>query len=536
MKVLLIEDNKADYVLIKNMIEEYKNEKIDLHWVSRLKSGIERAENEEFDIVLLDLGLPDSNGLETFETLYKKFNSLPIIILSGLEDEYIAIIAVRNGAQDYLAKNNLNPQILNRAMKYAIERKQTEDAIRESEEKFKVIFNESLDVIIIIDSYSGLIYNINPAAYSILGYKKKMLVGRHYSKILPEEKFFNDENFLSKVSINGAVFESLNFLKADGSKIPMDLSATIIPWGKNKAILVSLRDASERINVEKAISNLNRELEKRVVDRTNQLESTMEALKSEINFRSRAEDKLKEAKNEITKAWLREKELNELKTRFITMVSHEYRTPLSVISSSAEFLELYDKNENPDKFKKHLKKILNSVESMTSLLENVMIVEQINSAGFSPNLEFTHFENYLNAICSSFAIANFNSHTVKIEISYQEVDEIKIEKQLMKYVIFNLLDNAFKFSEIGSTITIDISIYKNELQMSVSDSGIGIKEEEISFVFEPFHKSSDLSNASGFGIGLHIVKTCLKVLRGDVYIDSKVGKGTSVQIRIPLNE
>lgn len=532
MKILMIEDNKGDFFLIKNMIEEYGNDIANIHNSHKLSSAFSILEKEKYDLIILDLGLPDSTGIDTFNKVHAKFPDIPIIVLSGREDEMLATLAVRKGAQDYLDKNSLNPQVINRSIRYAIERKQAEDALRQSEDKFKVIFSESLDVIIIIDSYTGLIYNTNPACYQYLGYRIKDLIGKHYSALFPKNNIFNRTDLLSKVIINGSVFESQDFLRRDKTIIPMDVSATLIPWGKTKAILLSLRDATERKHIESTLSSLNRDLEQRVLERTAQLEATMYELKSEISFRKIAEEQLLNAKNEITKAWEREKELNELKSRFVSMVSHEYRTPLSVISSSAEFLESFQKDSDATKFSKHIRKIIQAVQTMTNLLENVLTIEKINSKNLPLKLEAVEIVGFVHELIEVCSFTDGFRHNIVLKSNAEKIYFVS-DSNLLHLILNNLITNAQKYSSQDSTITIGIELSNSILSISVSDNGIGIKSEELAHIFEPFHRGENTDNIHGFGVGLNIVKNCIDSLNGKITASSIPSEGTTFLISLP---
>lgn len=535
MKALLIEDNRADYVLLKLMLEENFGNDIEIHNAQKLSRGIALMQQDDYDIILLDLGLPDSSGFDSFFKIHEINPKVPIIILSGLDDEDTAVRAVRSGAQDYLSKNQLNSQLLTRAVRYAIERKQTEEALKESEEKFKIIFNEALDVIMIIDSYSGLVLNINPAAFVVLGYKQRDLIGKHYSILFPNEQYFNRYDLLSKVVINGAVIESQDFIRSDSSMCPMDMTASIIPWGKTKAILVSLRDASERKAVEIEIKRLYKDLEKRVSERTAQLEAAMSELKNEITIRRFAEEKLIKAKNEITKAYQREKELNELKTRFITMVSHEYRTPLSVISSSAEFLELYDKTSNPEKHSKHINRILDSVESMTQLLEDVLTVGKIESGDYKAIYDKIDINQLLESVLETVKDELAKPINIDIEFEPEKITFIT-DMELLRHVLIGIVSNAVKYSNENQKVKISIVNTGKFLQFKVLDEGIGIPENDLPYIFEPFFRGSNIGNTSGFGIGLQIAKGCSEILGIKLGIEKNEPQGTIVNILLPEPE
>ena len=171
-KVLLVEDNPGDARLIREMLAEEKTTRFDLKCVDRLSSGLEHLEKGNIDAILLDLGLPDSQGLDTFTKLYDRAQGLPIIMMTGLDDEELAVKAVGMGAQDYLVKGQLDNRLLVRTIRYSIERKRMEETIKNSELKFKHIYDSSLDALY-TSSIDGKILDINSAGVSMLGYESQ---------------------------------------------------------------------------------------------------------------------------------------------------------------------------------------------------------------------------------------------------------------------------------------------------------------------------------------------------------------------------
>ncbi len=173
IKVLLIEDNPGDVRLIRKMMGEAANVNIEIECVDRLDAGLRRLVKGDIDVVLLDLGLPDSQGFDTFRKLHSQAREVPLIVLTGLDDEELGLRAVQKGAQDYLIKGKTESNLLIRAVRYAIERKQTEVTIKESEEKFKTLAEQSPNMIFI--NKKGRIVYANKRCEEIMGYKRKEL-------------------------------------------------------------------------------------------------------------------------------------------------------------------------------------------------------------------------------------------------------------------------------------------------------------------------------------------------------------------------
>ncbi len=170
MHVLLIEDNEDDAYLIGETLTERTATDVELEWVDRLGSGLTRLAEDKIDLVLLDLSLPDSHGLETLDKVQRQTPDVPVIVLTHLDDEAMAVQAVRRGAQDYLVKGRSDGDGLARAIQYAIERKGSEKAVRDSEARLRAIIDTALDALIGMNA-KGMITEWNPRAEVIFGWR-----------------------------------------------------------------------------------------------------------------------------------------------------------------------------------------------------------------------------------------------------------------------------------------------------------------------------------------------------------------------------
>ncbi|MDW7733241.1 MAG: PAS domain S-box protein [Methanolobus sp.] len=202
IKVLLIEDNPAHARLINEMLAEEKKISFDLQWKNDLSNGLKRLAEGSIDLVLLDLNLPDSKGLNTFDKTQTEAPQIPVVVLTSLGDETLAITAVRNGAQDYLIKGQVNSSLLARAIRYAIERKQAEEKIKEAEMRYRTLFDQSPDGVLIIDPLTGIAVEFNEAAHSMLGYTreefKQLRIFDYEAKETFDEMKYHVETVLSE--------------------------------------------------------------------------------------------------------------------------------------------------------------------------------------------------------------------------------------------------------------------------------------------------------------------------------------------------
>ncbi len=190
IKALLIEDNPGDARLIKELLSE-AGTVFDLSHAGRLDEGLMLLAVKPFDVLLLDLNLPDSNGLETVRKVRSHASATPIVILTGIDDESTGVSAIHEGAQDYLVKGQIDAKLIARAVRYAIERKKTEDALRESEDKFYSISALANEAIIVMDN-DGNISFWNKAAERLFGYQVQECLGREAHRIFLPERFYED--------------------------------------------------------------------------------------------------------------------------------------------------------------------------------------------------------------------------------------------------------------------------------------------------------------------------------------------------------
>lgn len=241
----------------------------------------------------------------------------------------------------------------------------------------------------------------------------------------------------------------------------------------------------------------------------------------------------KEAEIALQRMLQKEGELSRLKTQFISTVSHEFRTPLSAISSNAELLEMYDDKWSAEKKSTAFTRIQEAVSQLITLLNNLSLVarDQTGKFGLNP-VEFD-----LEAFCKK--IINDNVAAVNrpgdINLSYLlPRKQVVMDKEVVRYIVTNLVSNAIKFSPQGSGIKVTVAeAGRRQVEIKVDDEGVGIPEKDIGSIYEPFHRGANAVDYPGTGLGLSIVKRCVETHKGSILITSTPGKGTHVQVRLP---
>jgi signal transduction histidine kinase len=225
------------------------------------------------------------------------------------------------------------------------------------------------------------------------------------------------------------------------------------------------------------------------------------------------------------------KHLNDLKSRFVTMASHEFRTPLSAILSSVALIDKYKKEEEDEKRKKHVDRIKSSVTNMTLILNDFLSAERLEEGKiFANKVEFSLTELIEEIIAD---IKNLTKKEQQVTYHHSGFLLVKSDKQMVRNILLNLLSNAIKFSSDDGKISIASSVSSNEFIIEVKDNGIGIAEDDQSYLFERFFRAKNAINIQGTGLGLNIIVKYLEALEGKIHFKSKLNVGTTFVACIP---
>lgn len=268
----------------------------------------------------------------------------------------------------------------------------------------------------------------------------------------------------------------------------------------------------------------------------------LQAQSTSLKDAKRLADKLAKQKIEIRKALIQEQELNELKTRFITTASHEFRTPLGIISSSTGLLEDYDLKLDLPKKTKHWQRIQSAVKHMTTLLEDILLIYQTDAgkleckkSSFDP-IAFCH-ELIEELEISSKAEGRFNLTITRTNTNIDAGEKflVYMDSKLVRQILTNLLSNAIKYTIGDSEVEFDVIFTTETVTFKIADRGIGISNEDRVRLFESFHRGTNVSNIPGTGLGLSIVKRCVDLHGGTIDLTSEIDVGTTFIVNLPLN-
>ncbi|MBF2016620.1 MAG: PAS domain S-box protein [Rivularia sp. T60_A2020_040] len=247
----------------------------------------------------------------------------------------------------------------------------------------------------------------------------------------------------------------------------------------------------------------------------------------------------KQLEEDFKQALEKEKELNELKTRFISMTSHEFRTPLSTILSSSELLENYRNQWEEEKQLKHFNRITTAVKHMTNLLNDVLFFGKAEAEKLDCNPVEMDLVEYSRQLVEDMQINQIKNEIGRLDVQINFItNQTKIignfDEKNLGHILNNLLSNAIKYSQPGTAVNFTVSAQKQQVVFEIEDKGIGIPPEDLPLLFESFHRCQNVGNIQGTGLGLSIVKKCLDMLQGKINVTSEVGVGTKFTVTIPL--
>lgn len=403
--------------------------------------------------------------------------------------------------------------------------------------QLEALFNYATIGIVVTDAQARII-NFNRCAEGQFGYTKEEILGQKIEVLLPEKYrnshvYYRDVFFGDPHPRRMGEGRDLYARKKNNTEFPVEVSLTyytadqtyviafiidITVRKHHQQMVVAQKEELERITNE--IKQLNAALEQKVADRTKMLRETLAALEK--------------SKEEVNEALQAEKELGELKSRFVTMASHEFRTPLSTILTSAFLLEKYNDVHEPAKREKHIQRIKTAVGDMRSILEDFLSLGKLEEGLIKASVVQVPSEE-------CFAVVNDVVHEMegvfkpgqKVQCTFDGSGEVPLDKQLLKNVLMNLLSNASKFSPENSIIKVDSRVDHQQLQIRVQDSGIGISKEDLQHLFERFFRAKNAGNIQGTGLGLHIVVKYLDLMNGTIDVKSELNNGTVFTICIP---
>ncbi|MCU0359228.1 MAG: PAS domain-containing sensor histidine kinase [Bacteroidia bacterium] len=389
-------------------------------------------------------------------------------------------------------------------------------------ESITALFEHATEGIIIVDN-EGLMIKVNPSANRMFGYTSGELDGLPIEALIPASLTKKHEShrkhYLKSPHARamGKDFK-LRALRKDKSEFPVEISLSYYKNEDKTFVIAFIIDITERVQNEEKIIKMNFDLDLKVKERTSVLQEALIQLES--------------SKEDLKHALKREKELHDLKSRFVTMASHEFRTPLSTILSSISLIAKYTQTEDDEKRQKHVQRIKSAVTNMTLILNDFLSAERLEDGRISAKYSLFSLKELMNE--TLIEMHGILKPGQQLDYKHEGEVNLELDPQMIKNIFINLISNAIKFSDEGKIITIRTEINNNQTFISIADQGMGIPEEEHEHLFERFFRAKNVTNIQGTGLGLNIVSKYLEAMNGNIQFKSELNKGTIFEITIPI--
>lgn len=375
---------------------------------------------------------------------------------------------------------------------------------------------------ILVTNDKGEIIRTNPSAERLFGYEKDQLLEKKIEALIPKRLTDKHIGYREKYVHNphprsmGAGME-LYGLKKDGSEFPVEISLSPYSTSNGKFVIAFIVDITVRKQAEEKLKNYSADLERQVKNRTLILEEAIE--------------ELEKTKKDLNHALEKEKDLNELKSRFVSMASHEFRTPLTTMMSSLSLVTKYGEQNDKENQLKHVGKIKKSINNLTDILNDFLSVGKLEEGKIENAPQELNLHIFIADIISEMEFMITDSQKIMHEHIGNEI--ASIDKKLLKNILFNLISNAIKFSPEGGPIEITTQVLEKLVKISVKDNGIGITPEDQKHLFERFFRGRNVTHIQGTGLGLSIVAKYIDLMNGTLNFESKENRGTIFTITIP---
>ncbi len=392
------------------------------------------------------------------------------------------------------------------------------------------ILSEAISEGIVIVNEKHEIVTSNEAADRMFGYGANELLGENINLLIPREYRHSHTQQVQKYLGKNDPRQmghgrDLYGRRKDGSIFPVEAGLNPFEIHGSKYVMALVTDISIRKSQEREIIELNLSLEQKVEARTQELKQTIRELKEEVAKR-------KEAEHKIMESLRKERELNDLKTKFLSLVSHEFKTPLSGILTSATLAGKYTETDQQDKREKHLKTIQSKVKYLNNILNDFLSIERLESGKATYKFETFPLSKVVNEVIYSANMLLKEGQRINYP---QNIDGITInfDEKILELSLTNLINNAIKYSPAHTLIDVLVRQKNDSLTIVVKDEGMGIPEREQKYIFNRYFRAENALLDQGTGIGLNIVKSHLESLGGTITFESEEGKGSTFTITFP---
>lgn len=404
---------------------------------------------------------------------------------------------------------------------------------QQQEERFKALFQYATSGILLAD-HSGSIVMVNPSMEALFGYAPGELIGQKVEVLIPtrlseKHKSSREQYSQSPHARSMGIGLELFGKKKDGTELPVEVSLSPFQSQEKRFVMAFVIDNTYRKSYENSILAQKQEL----ALLSDALQELNEGLESKVLARTA---ELEAAKNELALALDKERELGELKSRFVSMASHEFRTPLTSVLSSAGLAAQYAERMDFTNVKKHTDRIKNAVNGLNSILTEFLSIGRLEDGKLTIKSEQANLISCVQEVYDG--LKNLFKPGQTFDHKHEGEPEVIMDCNLGKNILINLISNAIKYSPEGMPVLVETSLKNNRIRISVTDRGMGIPEAEQKHLFDRFFRASNAANTTqGTGLGLYIVQRYAEMMGGNIGFQSKVEEGSTFWVEFPqVNE
>jgi len=388
--------------------------------------------------------------------------------------------------------------------------------------KFEALFQYATMPIILVNKEGNIIL-ANEQALQLFEYKQQEITRVKVEDLIPMRFRGNHVQHRNRYETNPenrpmGKGMKLVALKKDGTEFPVEISLGHYLIDNEPYVIAFIVDITTRI----AFENLLRSQKEEVESVNKQMEKLNEELEQKVEART----------HELSEALSKERELSDLKSRFVSMASHEFRTPLSTILSSVSLIGKYVEADEQDKRDKHILRIRSAVNNLTDILNEFLSLGKIEEGKIQVHLSDFNIKEQVQLIINEIApILKRGQH---IKYNHEGFIQVNLDTSLLRNIIINLVSNAIKFSSEEATIWVSSRCIDHEIELVIKDEGLGIPEEDMKHLFERFFRGKNVVNIQGTGLGLHIVSKYVELMGGTIKVESELEKGTRFTIKFNI--
>lgn len=501
LKILLLEDCPHTAATIKDVPRHLESVSIYLHHVEELESALDAWNHQSFDLLLVDFAwlyaiVGDRNFLQCYQA-----SPLPIVLLVDSQQETAALQQLHQGIQAYLVKEQFSAGELVRILQQSVAQFDYQQQLQASENRLRSLF-DALSPYVTLLSPNGEIVEMNQTALDMAGHTMETIQGKPLWKMArwQDDRSTQQElqNAIATASQGNPVRYEVELKNTSQTTITLDVAIKPLPETNTQVqfLLLEAQDITER----------------------------------------------KQAEAQMQEALKRERDLGELKTQFVSMVSHEFRNPLTSITMSAKLLRSYSDRATEEQKQSYIKRILDSANRMGELIEDILLLGKAELGQLESQADCFNLETYCQELVEEMRMADSQKHEIVFTYNHQNKQssdlnhnnrEFCTNKAALRHILVNLISNALKYSQEGSTIFLDLQIQPQQAVFQVRDFGIGIPPEAQSRLFERFYRANNVGKLPGTGLGLAIAQRYVELLQGKIQVYSEVNVGTTFSVVIP---